>query len=114
MKGVCFQPKSRKKLSLHHLCRFVVPNPSVVKYWRKSFNISSLSDFDRIPTQVTNLQIDDGVEKNGELDLTSFLFLKEVNIGSNALTGLTTLLATNLPFLEQIGINNGSLLSIEK
>ena len=84
-----------------------------------SVNISSISQFNSTIPIATTITFLNGVGNNDvitsmtSLDFTPFIFLKQINIGSNALNGITIFKATNLSQLTSINIGEGSLTSIQ-
>ena len=48
------------------------------------------------------------------LDFRRFVYLKEINIGTNALNGVNELIATNLTQLNAMNVGEDSLTNIEK
>ena len=83
-----------------------------------SVNISSISQFNSTIPIVTAITFLNGVGNDvitsmTSLDFTPFIFLKQINIGSNALNRITEFIATNLSQLTSINIGEGSLTSIQ-
>ena len=82
--------------------------------------ISSISEFDSVPSIATNIIFENGVGNNVSssspisLNFTRFIYLKEINIGSNALNGINRLIATNLTQLNSVTVGEGSLMNIEE
>ena len=66
---------------------------------------------------VTTISISSGVGNDGEvtmLNFARFVLLKQVNIGTNALNGVTKISTKVLPYFEEININQGSMKSIQE
>ena len=82
--------------------------------------ISSISQFHSIPSIATNIIFENGVGNDVSsstmisLDFTRFIYLKEINIGSNALNGINRLIATDLTQLNSVIVEEGSLINIEE
>ena len=82
--------------------------------------ISSISQFHSIPSITTNITFESGVGNDVSsstmisLNFTRFIYLKEINIGSNALNGINRLIATNLTQLNSLIVGEGSLINIEE
>ena len=78
--------------------------------------ITSISQLSTASLLTTNITIVSGIGNNmeiTELDFTRFIFLKQINIGSNALNRISAIIATNLTQLIAINIGEGSLTSIQ-
>ena len=74
--------------------------------------ITSISQLSTASLLTTNITIVSGIGNNmeiTELDFTRFIFLKQINIGSNALNRISAIIATNLTQLIAINIGEGSL-----
>ena len=70
-----------------------------------------------ISAMVTTISISSGVGNDGEvtmLNFARFVLLKQVNIGTNALNGVTKISTKDLPYFEEIYINQGSMKSIQE
>ena len=83
-----------------------------------SVNISSISQFNSTIPIVTAITFLNGVGNDvitsmTSLDFTPFIFLKQINIGTNALNGMKYFKATNLSQLTSINISENSLTSIQ-
>ena len=93
----------------------VVNLPSLIN----AVNIFSISQFNSTIPIATTITFLNGVGNDNvitsmtSLDFTPFIFLKQINIGSNALNGITIFKATNLSQLTSINISEGSLTSIQ-
>ena len=69
-----------------------------------------------IPSTITNITISSvvGNDRNmTTLNFTRFIFLKQINIGTNALNGMNYFKATNLSQLNSMNVGEGSLTSIQ-
>ena len=76
----------------------------------------SISQLSTASLLTTNITIVSGIGNNmeiTELDFTRFIFLKQINIRSNALNGITIFKATNLSQLTSINVSENSLTSIQ-
>ena len=82
--------------------------------------ISSISQFHSIPSITTNISFESGVGNDVNnsamisLNFTRFIYLKEINIGSNALNDVNVFIATNLTQLNSLIVGEGSLINIEE
>ena len=81
--------------------------------------ISSISQFYSIPSITTNITFENGVGNDTSistisLDFTRFIYLKEINIGSNALNGVSEFIATNLTNLISVNVGEESLTNIDE
>ena len=84
-----------------------------------NFVITSILDFMSIPSLARIIYFATGVGNEIgnsmiSLDFRRFVYLKEINIGSNALNGVNELIATNLTQLNSMNVGEGSLTNIEK
>ena len=84
-----------------------------------SVNISSISQFNSTIPIVTAITFLNGVGNDvitsmTSLDFTRFIYLKEINIKSNALNRVSAFIATNLTQLIAINVDGGSLTNIQK
>ena len=103
------------------MIRFEIDDISVVNWpsFNHSVNIYSISQFNSIPSIVTSITFESNVGNDvnipmTSLDFTRFIYLKEINIGSNALNRVSAFIATNLTQLIAINIDEGSLTNIQK
>ena len=79
--------------------------------------ITEIQQLFSISAMVTTISISSGVGNDGEvtmLNFARFVLLKQVNIGSNALNGVTKISTKDLPYFEEIYINQGSMKSIQE
>ena len=102
------------------MIRFEIDDISVVNWpsLNHSVNIYSISQFNSISSIVTSITFESNVGNDvnipmTSLDFTRFIFLKEINIKSNALNGITRFIATSLTQLISINVDEGSLTNLQ-
>ena len=81
-------------------------------------SINTISQFNSTTSITTSITFESNVGNDmnisiTSLDFTRFIFLKQINIGSNALNGMKYFKATNLSQLTSINIGENSLTSIQ-
>ena len=101
--------------------RFEIDDMSVVNLPTliNAVNIFSISQFNSTTSITTSITFESNVGNDmnisiTSLDFTRFIFLKEINIRSNALNGISAFIATNLTQLIAINVDGGSLTNIQK
>ena len=102
------------------MIRFEIDDMSVVNWpsFNNAVNIYTISQFNSITSIATSITFESNVGNDvnismTSLDFTRFIYLKEINIKSNALNGITEFIATNLSQLISINVDEGSLTNLQ-
>ena len=103
------------------MTRFEIDNLHILNWpsLNHPVSINTISQFNSTTPIATSITFENGVGSDvsvpmTSLDFTRFIFLKEINIGSNALNGVKELIATNLTQLNSMNVGEDSLTNIEK
>ena len=79
-------------------------------------SVKTMNEFESLPENVRVLTFEPdscNEEEFTTLNLTRFVFLKEINIGEKALKRVIEFIATNLPHLIAINVGEGSMANIQ-